>query len=485
KPPRRAGVHWTFRDVSVQTFLERLKRFGVEVPVKLSGQVTVRLSAGAPWRSLWRPSAYEVEGDLTSPSLTVAGFELKSLSLHLVYTDGALQLTDMKFIVPDKDGRDGTVSGTARMQARPPGDLTAELSLVQLPLATLFDRVHQLAGHASGTASGRFSGRAPIDGLRNPARWQAGGRLTLADVRAVGLPPGQLTLDLRLARGRAAITNLSATLAQARLSGSADLTLAAPYDFTARLRAAVPDLAWLKNLDAEFAPPVAVDGSFSLSADATGALEPRRVRVRGALTGQQLKVQDIHIDRLRVPFEGTLGRVRLTAIRVDLYGGQVLANLSLPTELAGNVGAGLRVRNVDVGRLAADVLGQRQPWRGLASATAQWQTPAQRLLDPEAWNGQGDFAVGRGNLLGIDVSRVAGNVAFSNGQLRLTNLAVDSALAQLTGSAQLNLTTPFGFATALRIADVDLAPLNRLPDELRLPVTVGGRAGISARVQGT
>ncbi|MGH7138574.1 MAG: hypothetical protein ACREHD_22730, partial [Pirellulales bacterium] len=88
KPGQRvAGIHWTFRDIDIQTLLARLKRFGVELPVPATGRVTVRLSIDAPWRSILRPGAYELEGDLTSAALTVAGIELKQLSVHLVYKD--------------------------------------------------------------------------------------------------------------------------------------------------------------------------------------------------------------------------------------------------------------------------------------------------------------------------------------------------------------------------------------------------------------
>ena len=485
RAPRRMGVGWTFKNISVQTLLERLKRYGVEVPVELSGQVSVHLSAGAPWRSLLRRSAYEVEADLTSPSLTVAGFELRNVAVHLVYSDGMLQLTDLHFTVADRQGHEGKLTGSANMQVRPPGDLHVNLSLNGLPLGAVFDKLPQLTGRASGTASGQFTASAPVDAVRDPARWQGGGRLTLADLQALGLPPGQIGLDLRLGRGRASLTNLSASLADARATGSAALNVTTPYGFTAQLRAAVPNLHWLKNLDQDVALPLDVVGSLSLAADLRGSLAPRRVNVSGALNGQRLKVKNVSIDRLRVPFTGTLDRIRLSAVRVDLYGGQVLANFSLPTQIAGDVGAGVRVRNVDLGRLAADALQQQQPWRGLASASLQWQAPADGLLDAQTWKGNGNFTVGRGNLLGIDVSRVAGNLSIDRGNLQLSSLDVDAALARVSGTAAVTAAAPFRFNTALRIENVDLAPLNNLPDKLRLPVTVGGRAGVSARVEGT
>ncbi|MGH6740719.1 MAG: hypothetical protein ACREDY_17125, partial [Bradyrhizobium sp.] len=271
----------------------------------------------------------------------------------------------------------------------------------------------------------------------------------------------------------------------ATLSISGNLNLASPYNFAARVRATLHDLAWLNNLDADFRPPVEVAGNFTLNADADGSLDTKQVRARGTLDGQALKAGGIAVDRLSVPFEGTLDRIRLNSARVDLYGGLISANFALPSDLKGNIGMGVRVRNVDLGAMVAAALSQPQPWRSVASGTFQLQAPANRLADLGTWAGQGDLSLGQGNLLGIDVAQIVANVRIGNGQLAVNRLSVDSPLAQVTGSAQLNLTTPFDFSTALRMENVEFAQLNHLQGAVRLPVTVAGRAGISARAQGT
>jgi hypothetical protein len=477
-------IHWTFRDIEIQTLLGRLKRFGVELPVPASGRVTVRLSAGAPWSSILRPSAYRVEGELSSDALTIAGVELRKLSLHLVYADGALDLTSMRFTVPSKNGPDGTIAGTATMRVRPAGDLTAQLSINQLPLATLMESVPELASQLSGVASGKFQGQAAAERLRDLTAWQAQGELALADVHAFGLPALKMTTDFRLAQGRLTIARLAAQLERAAVTGSGSLVLTSPYAFTSRLRATVPDLAWLNKLDADVRLPMSIAGSVGLTANAEGALQPKSVRVRGTVDGRNLKAENLTIDRLLIPYDGTLDRVRLNSLRVDLYGGRISANFSLPTDAAGKIGAGVRVRNVDLGRLASDALKERQPWRGLASGVMQFQAPFSRLTEAQSWSGNGQLSLGRANVLGIDIARITTAVRLDQGRLAVSQLMVDSTLAQVTGTAQANLTAPFGFGTALRIANVDLGQLNRLQDP-RLPVTVAGRAGISLKAQGT
>ncbi|HVX14782.1 MAG TPA: AsmA-like C-terminal region-containing protein [Pirellulales bacterium] len=482
---RSARVHWTFRDIEVQTLLGRLKRFGVELPVPATGRVTVKLAIGAPWSSLFQAGAYEVEGDLSSASLTIAGVELRKVAVHVLYAGGALDLSQMSFAVPGQNGADGTVTGHARMQMRPPGDLSAELSLARLPLATLARVVPELAGQVEGTIAGEFDGHAPADRLRNLAAWQAGGQLTLSDVRAFGLPPLSATTKMRLARGEATLTDLTADFAGAKIRASGQLGVTAPFAFRSRLQVAVPNLEWLNRLEADFKPPVDVAGAFTLSADATGQLKPRRVRVRGTLDGRDLKAGQIAVDRILVPCDGTLDRIRVNNLRIDLYGGRITANLTLPTDRDGNVGVGLKVDRVDLAHLASDLLAEKQTWRGAASGVLQLRAPAARLAEPAAWNGRGQLTFGGGNLFGIDVSRIVTNIQLADGRLSAGDLRLDSALAQVTGSAQANLTAPFGFATSLRIAEVDFAALNRLPEDFRPPVTIGGRAGVSFRAEGT
>ncbi|HEX7376380.1 MAG TPA: AsmA-like C-terminal region-containing protein [Pirellulales bacterium] len=481
---RPGGIQWTFQDIDIQTLLDRLKSFGVELPLPATGRVTVRLSIGAPWRSIFSADAYEVNGDLSSPELTVAGIELKNLSVHLQYKDGALDLSQMRFSVPGDGDPDGTISGTAHMRVQPPGDLNADLTIDQLPLSAMGGALPVPAGQISGSASGQFSGQAPADRLRDLAAWQAEGRLTLADFAAFGLPAAQATTTLRLSQGQATITQLTANLAGARFDASGQLSLNAPYKFTSRLRATVPDLDWLNRLDADFRPPLNVAGEFSVSATADGQLASKKARVRGTLEGRRLQADKLTIDHLQVPFEGTLESIRVRNLQLALYGGRIKAHLNLPTARDGNIGVGARIDNVDLARAATDLLGQQQDWSGVTSGLLQLGAPIARLTELDAWSGRGSLAFGRGTLFGIDVSRMATKIQITDGRLNLSELAVASALAQVTGSAQANLTAPFAFSTALRIAQVDFAALNRLPERLRPPAAVRGQADVSLHAQG-
>lgn len=505
--PRSGGrsgrLHWTFQNVDAQTLLGRLQRFGVELPVAVSGQITARVSVAVPWQSMFRPGSYQVEANIESDALTVAGFVFHRLTADAVYSGGTLSLNKASFVVPRADGGEGTFSGSAKLQVQPRGDLTGSLTLNKIPLSRIADLLPDLQGLIAGDAAGGLSLRSSVDRIRDLAAWNAQGRLTLADVRLLSLPPAQLAADFRLANGRANITKLSAGLASARLSGTASMGATAPYQFAANLKLSAPDLDWLAELDENLRPPVRVAGRLGATIDARGAVQPKQLSMTGTFTGAGLKAGPVVIDRLQAPYHIDLERIRLSQVRVDLYGGQVAATVTLPLAAEGSVGVGLRLTDVDAGALASQVAKLDQRWRGLASGTVQLRAPYARLQSPEAWSGSAQLNLRNGNANGITLSRAATALQLADGTARLEQIDVDSSLARVTGSASLGLSAPFAVNASLTIANFDVAQLNRLPPKLlppdlqpQLPIgqpsgdgsslaPLAGRVGLSAAVSGS
>lgn len=349
---KRAGhLHWTFHNVDVQTLLGRLKRFGVELPVVVSGQITARVSVAVPWQSMFRPGSYQVEANIESDALTVAGFVFHRLVADAVYSQGTLSLNKASFVVPRADGGEGTFSGNAKLQVQPRGDLTATLRLAKIPLSRVADLLPDLKGLIAGDAAGGLSLRSSVERIRDLTAWNAQGRLALADVRLLSLPPAQLTADFRLADGRADITKLSAGVASARLSGTASMGATAPYRFAANVQLSAPDLDWLAELDENLRPPVRVAGRLAATIDARGSLQPRQLSVTGTFSGAELKAGQFVIDRLQAPYNIDLQRIRLTPVSVDLYGGQVTGSASIGLKAPYAVGSSLTIANFDVAQL--------------------------------------------------------------------------------------------------------------------------------------
>ncbi|HEX5447026.1 MAG TPA: hypothetical protein VFW87_24640, partial [Pirellulales bacterium] len=448
-PDGLSGLHWTFRDIEINSLLARLKRFGVEVPVPVSGQVTVRLSAGVTsWRSILRTSAYQVEGQIESDKLTVAGFDLHQFAAQMIYNDGALQLTSVRFAVPRPGGGQGTVSGSARVQVRPRGDLTANVSIERIPLSELAELAPQFAGMIAGDAGGHVSAQVPIEKLRELSAWQGQAHLTLEQVALPRLPPAELVADVRLAAGQATLSNLTVELERLRLTGSGALALAAPFEFSSQLRLNAPDLAWLANFDPQLQLPLTVGGQLSATAAVTGKIQSREFRARGTLAGRGLKAGPLGIERLHVPYDLSAQLLQLNPIQVSLYGGHVGASLKLPFDSHDVAEFGLQWRGLDVGALAADVISglatragdqvapglvpggadvdrdgradaaRDQPatragatapdetiaeagWQGQSSGSLQLRAPLDRLRDLDAWTGQGQFRLQNGAAYGM------------------------------------------------------------------------------------
>lgn len=490
-PAQVRGLHWTFRDVEINTLLDRLKRFGVDVPVPVAGQVTARLSAGVPsLRSIFRTTAYQVEAQIESDKLSVAGFELHRLTARMVYHNGTLQLTSLRFSVSRPGGGDGIVSGSARVQVRPRGDLTANVSLEQIPLSELADVIPQLAGMISGDAGGHVTAQVPLDKLRDLTAWRGEAHLTLEKVAVPHLPHAELVADVRLAAGQTNLSHLSIEMGRLKLTGGGALALSAPFEFTAQLRFNAPDLAWLTTLEPEFRPPVDVAGQLTANAAVSGKLQSREFRLRGALVGSKLKAGPIDVERMHVPFDVTADVLRLDPIQISIYGGQVGATLRVPFDRQGTAEFGMQWRDLDLGELAADFVeapaaGASAPRQGQSSGNLQVRAPLDRLQDTTSWTGQGQLSLRDAAAQGVAVPQASLGLQIADGALRIPQISIRSSLAQVTGSARLKLQTPFDFGASLSIANIDLAQANRLPDGLRPPLRVAGRAGVSADLRGT
>lgn len=497
-PGQVRGLHWTFRDVEINTLLARLKRFGVEVPVPVAGQVTVRLSAGVPsWRSILRTRAYQIAGQIESEKLTVAGFDLHQLAGRMVYHDGVLQLTSLRFVVRRPGGAEGTISGSAKMQVRPRGNLTANVSLARIPLSSLAGVVPQLAGMIEGDAGGHLSVEVPVDRLRELSAWRGEGHVSLKQVKALQFPPAEIVANVQLTQGQATLSNLAIELERLRLTGSGSLALSAPFEYSAQLRLNAPDLSWLADLEPELRPPVDIGGRLTANAAVGGKIQTREFHAQGTLIGAGLTAGKLRIDRLQVPYDVTAERINLNPIQISVYGGQVGANITVPLNGQGTAQVGLQWRDIDVGELAALALNRlatragttrRVPdagWHGAASGNLQVQAPLTNLRDSGSWSGQGQFTLRDAAAYGVTLPQASLGLRVGEGQLSISQMSISSSLAQVTGSARLKLQTPFEFAGSLSIANVDLAQANRLPENLRPPQPVGGRAGVSADLHGT
>ena len=83
----RSSYYWrpslALQDVSTTTLTTWLNRVGVSLPFSISGDVSFSLNAAVPVTALNDARAYELDGYLSSPQLTIADITVEQIAVTL------------------------------------------------------------------------------------------------------------------------------------------------------------------------------------------------------------------------------------------------------------------------------------------------------------------------------------------------------------------------------------------------------------------
>lgn len=495
--PQSAMAHfdWTFADVEAKTVVARLKSYGVELPVEIEGRLTIDLDVGVPWRSPLTSEEYDLQGTLEAARLTVAGIEVRNVSIRVKHDQGWLTLEHFKFEVPDAANpkRSGTVSGSAEMQLSPPGELTARLTLERAPLAEVRALLSDLAIELSGEASGRAEARVAVERLRDRSAWRVRGSLATHELRVIGLPPASLRAEIDLAEGVLRAEKLQGEAEHTQLAGSGRLHIAAPFHYSAALQLSTGKLSHLNALQAELKLPVEIRGSFGAAIKLSGSLAQNRHAVAGTVTAPQLLLKGVKLEQLKFSFDANQDRLHIHPLNAGLYGGRVDLSLAMGLTEGGEVKAGLRWNRLPIDQLARDAAGLSVAPAGASSGVLQLRLPAGKWTEPASWHGHGtidvhhplEAAAARSTGANSTSPRATANVRLTAGRLQITELSAAAGTSRLSGSVELQLAAPYAYRMNLQAAEVDLELIEPLAKAWRPSLRLRGRVSASTDVQGT
>ena len=472
----------TANNIDIDVWTRRLKRLGLTLPVDVSGVISGTLRVRVPVRGTFDAARWRLDGTITSPKLTVEGVELYQVDVRVGLKDGVLTLRNLS-LAPSADAVAAPIRGQATLPVSPTGPLTVTLDLTKLRLetVTLPPELAERFGPIAGTISGRVTATAPPGALADPAAWTGQADVTIEQLTAAGQPPVDLAAIVALKPGQ-----VDADVSRLRSEGidtAADLTLglAAPlplrgtidgvYDLDTLLRRLLPNppTVTLRG-PLRLAGPVAVDlqSPDLLSAvifNGTGQTEAAELDIAGydaAVAG----TSDIAL-KSRI--------LTLTDLDVAAVGGTVRGTLAAdlnPPEVKGDSSLDLTFDSLAVERIL-DELGD--------DIAADLQTP---LADVRSLLSTSDSGSEAGSEADVVSGRVAATVAKSRwaepdryaGRLDLNGRITGQPLTVTVRSE------PAEQVAAIELKGVDLARLAaRLPERLRPPVTIGGRADLVAR----
>lgn len=413
KPSNYLQVNLGLQDVDLGQLIERLQ---VTLPFKIGGRVTIQVQAEIPLDAARDFKAYRFQGTATLPRFTLEGLELEQVRAHVVYADGILRLEEFQGQVPaPAQPRPGSFAGTARLEVIPAGDLSARLTLERIPLARVLAAVPGGAGRAEGSFAGNVALRAPTNRLRDPATWEGSGALHAERLEAQGWRLQETRVDLLLKGGIVAATGLRASLEGTPVQGQAELTLADPYRFSARVALERGSLAALQRLAPELRPPVAILGTFTVAAVVQGTLTPFTLDASGSGVADNLQVDTLELESLRFLWALSAERLKLTDIRAALYGGELTGTAQVPLGTRAPGSVELRFQQVDVGDLTKAVPALPIQLDGRATGTFQGILTAGGAADGRRFTGRLDLDAPRLIVQGIPTERLVGNLEYRQG----------------------------------------------------------------------
>jgi hypothetical protein len=499
----------------------------------VAGQVAVEGSIGYPRGAFLTPRRYRVEAVLSAERIVIEGLDLHDVRAVLLYQDGVARLRELAFTVPHGEAPPGRVAGNATLPLAPAGDLIVNLDVIQLPVERLLEMLPGLEDFAEGRLSGEVRGQVNPGRLSDPAAWRLMGEARLDELAIQEYPPLDATVRFETADGVLTVTGLEGVMRTARLAGSGRLGLEAPYPFTADVQLADEQLAWLGDLPEVYRPPFPVEGAVRLTGRAQGQLDPVQWRVDGAVAGERLDFGETEVasvagdctalgpidplgadeDALppadappwRIGGDFRIGALRTAGLLVDsaaaqlaidpqrinapaltatLYGGAARGSAEFPLTGMRDALLELRLQQVDLGRLLADMNVLDFPLRGEAEGVVDVAIPVDDPDDVDRWRGVGRLMLSEVAVLGMTQGAALAEFQLDRGRLLLPNLTAAQGAMRLHVSGSVGLRAPHTYAVTVEGSRFDLSRLNALPPDVQPPVELAGVANFEVTGSG-
>ncbi len=441
KGPTYVQAHLRLRDIDLAELVQQLQ---VKVPIRVTGRASLDVHAEFPVAEARTLRAYRVHGKLTVPTLGLQDLTLDNLTADVVFRDGVLTLTNLSGELPqpgDASAAAGTFVGTARYGVDPQTDLTADLKLTAIPLAQVFKAVPDLGEVASGQVSGSAKLTAPGDKLGDVTAYVADGTLSSPRLTAFGRKAEKVSLKLALREGVARIADASAVVEGLPVTGSASVTLAGKYPYTATVKTDPADVVAIQRLVPEADIPVELSGKLATATDLKGTLNPVTFTAAGTATATGLVIGTAKVEKLVADWSVTEDVLTLKTIRSDLYKGTIVGSAKFPLQAAEAGTFDVTFRDVDAAAVTRALPSTPVRLEGAVSGTLKGTLPPRRGGEERRATVALNLTAPRLRVQGIPTERLKGTIDYKPGLL-----AYDLTGQTLGGRFDLTGTYPLGEA---------------------------------------
>ena len=215
--------------------------------------------------------------------------------------------------------------------------------------------------------------------------------------------------------GEAKASAVKATLDKATLTGSAELALASPWNYSGTITLSGADLKVVQGLNPEFRPPFPVEGAADVTADLKGTLRPLTVAASGSAKASDLTLDRFKVDSLSFKWDLDGDRLKLTDAKAALYEGVVTGSAVLPVRASAAGAVDLRLDGVDVQALAKSLPAVPVQVSGKASGTAAATLPPAGPDGERAATAKVDLTAKKLSVQNIPADNLHADVSYKDG----------------------------------------------------------------------
>jgi len=452
-PPNYLDLNLKLKDIDLAPFVKEL---GMPLPASVSAKLSFQAKASIPLDNANDLRLYKVKGAAQLTQIHFGDLVIDELATDIDYSGGMLRLPNLQ----GKMGPAGAIRGNAVAQVAPMGPVRFTVAVSEIPLGEVM-RIAAKDFPAEGNLSGTLSATGDLNKAADITAWTAAATLASPRLAILGTDINAPQADLSLSKGQASITGFKATVEGAPISMSADLALADPYAFQAKVAIPQADLAMLNRLAPDFRLPVAIVGKVGMEAAAKGALQPLAFVADGTVNATNLKVENVLVEKTNFRFAATEKALEIRDLQLDLYKGHVNGSATIPLkdEVAGKVNLGLK--SVDAAALIKSIPAIPLKVRGEIDGSVQGDLPPVKAGKSREFAAQVELQAPKLTVQNVPAEKLVGSVNYKPG-------AVDYKLEGKTlgGSFELEGSVPLQKKQAiekkegrLEIRDVQLARL--------------------------
>ena len=374
--PKTISTQIELADVDLATILEKVKKFGIVIPVPIAGKFSIKATATIPLGTFRDLRGYVFVGDASLKEASIDHVDLGLVATHVEFANGVLKLIDFRGHFVDKPSGDaktpppptslppmvgplpaGGFRANLHAEIAPKGLITTLIEGDHLPLGEIFAPVFPVPTPLSGELTTKVEVKGDLARLDDPKAWTLDGHADSRRIKYRSAILDRIATEVHIKDGRVDLKDLSASLKGHPLEVTGGLDLSPPFTYSAKLSVESWQLAEVLGFVPGLPTPAPASGVVDARGEVSGTLRPFAVETRGG--ARILSAKALTSDLGNVVFKwATEGDViALTGIEVFAFGGKTSGEARIPTKPGKLLEASATWKGIDSGTLSAAFLG--------------------------------------------------------------------------------------------------------------------------------